>query len=36
VLSVKDIEGVLWYSPTIDITDRVIQSLTARAAKVDR
>ncbi|GAB6391635.1 MAG: OmpH family outer membrane protein [Treponematales bacterium] len=33
VLSVKDIEGVLWYSPTIDITDRVIQSLTARAGR---
>jgi outer membrane protein len=31
VLSLKDTKGILWYSPTVDITDQLIQSLTENA-----
>ena len=32
VLSLRETAGILWYSPTVDITDRLIQSL-ARASR---
>jgi outer membrane protein len=31
VLSVKDNKGILWYSPTVDITDTVIANLQSKA-----
>ncbi|MDR2900660.1 MAG: OmpH family outer membrane protein [Treponema sp.] len=31
VLSLKDNKGILWYSPTVDITDTVIQNLQSKA-----
>ena len=33
VLNLQDSNGILWYSPTVDITDRLIQSLRARASR---
>jgi outer membrane protein len=33
VLSTKDNKDIIWYSPTVDITDKLIQSLSARAAR---
>jgi outer membrane protein len=33
VLNLKDTKGILWYSPTIDITDKVIQSLQSRSRR---
>ena len=27
VLNLKDVSGILWYSPSVDITDKVIQNL---------
>ncbi|MDR2631312.1 MAG: OmpH family outer membrane protein [Spirochaetaceae bacterium] len=29
----KDDTGIIWYSPTVDITDKLIQSLSARAGR---
>lgn len=31
VLSLKDNKGILWYSPTVDITDTVIANLLSKA-----
>ena len=31
VLNLKDAKGILWYSPAIDITDKVIQNLQSRS-----
>ena len=31
VLNLKDTTGILWYSPTVDITDKLIQSLRNRS-----
>jgi outer membrane protein len=31
VLNLKENTGVLWFSPTVDITDKLIQNLRARA-----
>jgi outer membrane protein len=31
VLNLKENTGILWYSPSVDITDRIIESLAARA-----
>ena len=31
VLSLKDNTGILWYSPTVDITDKLIQNLRTKA-----
>jgi outer membrane protein len=33
VLNLKDNTGILWYSPTVDITDKLIQSLMSKAAR---
>ena len=33
VLNLRDTAGILWYSPTVDITDRLIQSLMSRARR---
>ncbi|MDR3166397.1 MAG: OmpH family outer membrane protein [Treponema sp.] len=33
VLSLKDNTGIIWYSPTVDITDKLIQSLSAKAGR---
>jgi outer membrane protein len=33
VLNLKDAKGILWYSPAIDITDKLIQNLQARASR---
>ena len=33
VLDLKATAGILWYSPTVDITDRLIQSLMNRARR---
>jgi outer membrane protein len=33
VLNLKENTGILWYSPTVDITDRVIQNLLDRARR---
>jgi outer membrane protein len=30
VINLKDAKGILWYSPTIDITDKVIQNLQSK------
>jgi len=30
VLNISDNKGILWYSPTVDITDRLIQSLLTK------
>ena len=32
VLNLKENTGILWYSPTVDITDRLIQNLLRKAA----
>ena len=31
VLNLKESKGILWYSPTVDITDKVIQNLLNKA-----
>lgn len=31
VLNLRENTGILWYSPTVDITDKLINNLTARA-----
>jgi outer membrane protein len=31
VLNLKENTGILWYSPTVDITDKVIQNLMSKA-----
>jgi len=31
VLNLKDVQGLLWYSPSVDITDKLIQSLRTRS-----
>jgi outer membrane protein len=33
VLNLKENAGILWYSPTVDITDKVIQNLLDRARR---
>ena len=33
VLNLKDTKGILWYSPAIDITDKVIQNLQSRSSR---
>ncbi|MDR1857979.1 MAG: OmpH family outer membrane protein [Treponema sp.] len=33
VLDLKENTGVLWYSPTVDVTDKVIQNLLNRARR---
>ncbi|MDR0655431.1 MAG: OmpH family outer membrane protein [Treponema sp.] len=33
VLNLKDNTGILWYSPTVDITDKLIQNLTDKAKR---
>jgi outer membrane protein len=33
VLNVKNIPGILWFSPSVDITDKVIQNLLAKARR---
>ncbi|MDR0409162.1 MAG: OmpH family outer membrane protein [Spirochaetaceae bacterium] len=33
VLNVKDVKGIVWYSPAIDITDKVIQNLQNKSAR---
>jgi outer membrane protein len=33
VLNLKDVKGILWYSPAIDITDRVIQNLQGNKSR---
>jgi outer membrane protein len=33
VLNLKDTSGILWYSPTVDITTKVIESLRAKAGR---
>ena len=33
VLNLKDNTGILWFSPTVDITDRVIQNLQERSRR---
>jgi outer membrane protein len=33
VLNLKENTGILWYSPTVDITDKVIQNLVAKAGR---
>ena len=33
VLSLKDNTSIIWYSPTVDITDKLIQSLSAKAGR---
>lgn len=31
VLNLKDVKGILWYSPAIDITEKVIQNLQSKS-----
>ena len=33
VLNLKDNTGIVWYSPTVDITDKLIQSLMDRSGR---
>jgi outer membrane protein len=33
VLSLKENTGILWYSPTVDITDKLIQSLRSKVGR---
>jgi outer membrane protein len=33
VLNLKDAKGILWYSPAIDITDKVIQNLQNKSGR---
>jgi outer membrane protein len=33
VLNLKESTGILWYSPTVDITDKLIQNLLAKAGR---
>ena len=33
VLNLKDNTGILWYSPTVDITDKLIQNLMSKSAR---
>ncbi|MDR1363224.1 MAG: OmpH family outer membrane protein [Spirochaetaceae bacterium] len=33
VLNLKDVKGILWYSPAIDITDKVIQNLQSKGGR---
>ncbi|MDR2398572.1 MAG: OmpH family outer membrane protein [Spirochaetaceae bacterium] len=33
VLTLKENTGILWYSPTVDITDKLIQSLRSKAGR---
>jgi outer membrane protein len=33
VLSKTDAKGILWYSPSVDITDKVIQGLLTKAGQ---
>jgi outer membrane protein len=33
VLSLKDNTGILWYSPTVDITEKLIQNLLAKSGR---
>lgn len=33
VLNLKDMKGILWYSPAIDITEKVIQNRQSRASR---
>ena len=33
VLNLKENTGILWYSPTVDITDKLIQNLMAKARR---
>jgi outer membrane protein len=33
VLNLKENTGILWYSPTVDITDKLIQNLMQKAAR---
>jgi outer membrane protein len=33
VINVKDNNGILWYSPTVDITDKIIQNLQDKAKR---
>jgi len=33
VLNLKENAGILWYSPTVDITDKLIQSLRDKAGR---
>ncbi|MDR2619404.1 MAG: OmpH family outer membrane protein [Treponema sp.] len=33
VLNLKENTGILWYSPTVDITDKLIQNLTEKARR---
>ena len=33
VLNLQDNNGILWYSHTVDITDRLIQSLLSKAGR---
>jgi outer membrane protein len=33
VLNLKENTSIIWYSPTVDITDKVIQNLQAKAGR---
>jgi outer membrane protein len=33
VLNLKENTGILWYSPTVDITDKLIQNLRTKAGR---
>jgi outer membrane protein len=33
VLNLKESTGILWYSPTVDITDKLIQNLVSKAGR---
>lgn len=33
VLNLKESVGILWYSPTVDITDKIIENLMAKAGR---
>ncbi|GHT63078.1 outer membrane protein [Spirochaetia bacterium] len=33
VLNLKEKNGILWYSPTVDITDKLIQNLASKAGR---
>jgi len=33
VLNLKESTGIIWYSPTVDITDKVIQNLVSRSRR---
>jgi outer membrane protein len=33
VLNLKENSGILWYSPTVDITDKLIQNLLAKSGR---